>query len=119
MGGRDQSERLVAINRNRWSQSAGARNDLRTNLYGIAEAGYNSLDKGVTRKIDDFACNLRTPLLRHFASPFAVHRMLRLESAAPLRRIVESRPFLSAKFIERIECISDLLAFTGIIVNFR
>jgi hypothetical protein len=24
MGGRDQSERLVAINRNRWSQSAGA-----------------------------------------------------------------------------------------------
>jgi hypothetical protein len=25
MGGRDQSERLVAINRNRWSQSAGAR----------------------------------------------------------------------------------------------
>jgi hypothetical protein len=24
MGGRNQSERLVAINRNRWSQSAGA-----------------------------------------------------------------------------------------------
>jgi hypothetical protein len=28
MGGRDQSERLVAINRNQWSQSAGARNDI-------------------------------------------------------------------------------------------
>ena len=27
MGGRDQSERLVAINRNRWSQSAGARSE--------------------------------------------------------------------------------------------
>jgi hypothetical protein len=25
MGGRDQSERMVAINRNHWSQSAGAR----------------------------------------------------------------------------------------------
>jgi hypothetical protein len=25
MGGRDQSERLVAINRNNWSQSSGAR----------------------------------------------------------------------------------------------
>jgi hypothetical protein len=27
-GGRNQSERLVAINRNRWSQSLGARSDL-------------------------------------------------------------------------------------------
>ena len=28
MGGRDQSERLVAINRNRWSQSPGTRTEV-------------------------------------------------------------------------------------------
>ena len=36
---------------------------------------------------------------------------------APSRWVLESPLFLSAEFIERFECISDLLAFNGIRVN--
>jgi hypothetical protein len=36
MGGRDQSERLVAINRNQWSQSAGTRKQRANSPFGIS-----------------------------------------------------------------------------------
>jgi hypothetical protein len=46
---------------------------LGANLDAIAEAGYNSLDKGVSRQVDDLLEMCATPLRGHFASPFAVH----------------------------------------------
>jgi hypothetical protein len=51
MGGRDQSERLVAINRNSWSRSSGARNPEEKTYLSITARAEVCRDPGKAAKI--------------------------------------------------------------------
>jgi bifunctional non-homologous end joining protein LigD len=59
MGGRDQSERLVAINRNRWSRSPGARRFIEPCLLTRADAAPAGLDWAHEFKHDGYRFMVR------------------------------------------------------------
>src|SRR6202165_476329 len=68
MGGRDQSERLVAINRNQWSQSAGARTEV------ADRAKIRRIERHNPHKIVPSAAGLRDPPRRIQPTRIAVQQ---------------------------------------------